>query len=145
LDTVLLAVSTVAACFAAGFAWWPIRDGRRFSQAAERERRLDHLLAITRTLAEVAGTASRVANAGQGPVVWVFIAELERLEVELALVRPTTLPRCREVAAAPRSVDGAHQVANVLAERARDEIATAIQATRAKQANGRRRPGRPVR
>ena len=129
-DSVLPAVSTVAACLAAGFAWWTIRDGRRFSRDAERERELDHLLAITRTLAEVAGAASRFANAGQGPVVWIFIAELERLKIELGLLPPDALPRCHEVVDAPRTTDGAAQVANALAERAREELLAAIRAVR---------------
>jgi|SRR6476619_5677661 hypothetical protein len=106
-----LLVSTLAACGAAAFAYLTVRDGRKFHDDQERERQLDQLLAITRTVSDVADTAVRIGN-GAHFEYGLFYARQLKLRVELAAWQGAPLPLCA-AAAAQISSEGAGLSENV--------------------------------
>ena len=87
-------VTTTAACGAAVFAFLTVRDARSFHDQAEQERQLDGLLAVTRTVSEIADTAVRVTN-GSVTLFGLLHAQQQRLKVELAALPGVDLPICR--------------------------------------------------
>jgi hypothetical protein len=124
-DTFLLAVSTVAAFGAAWFGGRAVADGRRFFRETARERELDHLLTITRTLTEVSQVTSRIVHLVQGQEP-LFAALLDRLSTELALIPGRDLTRSRAVAAAPRDRSGVNIIQGALVGQAIEEAGAAV-------------------
>lgn len=115
-----LVVSTIAACGAALFASLTVRDARRFHAEQERERTLDGLLAVTRTVSEVADTAVRVGN-GAHSEYGLLHAQQQRLKVELAALPSLDLPLCREAtrrAEATEELQGLSAIVGPVASRA---------------------------
>jgi hypothetical protein len=130
-DTVLLTVSTVAACAAAWFGGRAARDGQRLYRQARRDRQLDHLLAITRTLTEISDVSSKMRHLrSEGRVSHgadsAFNAAVDRLNAEMALVPQLEIPHCRALAGVTRDWNGANQAEGALVSQAIDEIANEI-------------------
>jgi hypothetical protein len=86
-----LLVSTVAASGAALFAFLTVKDTRHFHDQQEEERKLDGLLAVTRTVSEIADTAVRVGSGAHG-LYGLLHSQQQRLKVELAALPDFDLP-----------------------------------------------------
>ena len=130
-DAALL-LSTVAACGAALFAFLTVRDTRRFHEQAEQERQLDGLLAVTRTVAEIADTAVRVGN-GAHAAYGLLHAQQQRLKVELAALPGFDLPTCREAtqtAEATNELQGLSAIVGPVAMRAQNALPELEEAVR---------------
>jgi hypothetical protein len=130
LDTILLAISTGAAAVAAWFGWRAGVDARSFFRETARERDLDHLLTITRTLREISETATRIVQA-MGGLEPAFVSTVDLLRAQLELVPHIELRKCRAVAGVPRDRSGVHLVEGALVAQALEEVADAIRALRA--------------
>jgi len=129
---VALVVSTVAASGAALFALLTVRDTRRFHDQAERERQLDGLLAVTRTVAEIADTAVRVGN-GDAFSFGLLHAQQLRLKVELVALPRFDLPLCWSATTRPDTGedDGLAALVGPVASKAQNalpELEAAVQA-----------------
>lgn len=116
-----LVVSTVAACGAAGFAYFAVRDGRRFHDTQERERQLDQLLAVTRTVSDVADTAVRVGN-GAAFEFGLLVARQLRLKVELAALPSIDLPFCQAATTRSAEGEGIHTLGGKVASAAQNAL-----------------------
>jgi hypothetical protein len=126
-------VGALAACVAVLFAWRTVQDARRFHEQAERERQLDGLLAVTRTVAEVADTAVRIGNGAEFEY-GLLHAQQQRLKVELAALPGFDLPTCREATLPPdpsHGGGGLREIVGPIASKAQNalpELEAAVQA-----------------
>lgn len=110
---IALVVSTVAACGAALFALLAVRDTRRFHEQAERERQLDGLLAVTRTVSGIADTAVRVGN-GDALLFGLLHAQQLRLRVELGALPGFDLPLTQLATKSAVAADGVEGLAAIV-------------------------------
>jgi hypothetical protein len=129
---VALLVSTVAARGAALFAFLAVRDTRTFHEQQEQERKLDGLLAVTRTVAAISDTAARIGNGAQGEYSLLH-AQQQHLKVELAALPSFDLPLCQEATRSAEATDdlqGLRAIVGPVASRAQNALPELEEAVR---------------